>query len=160
MVLAENVDLLFHQGVVFHKSGLTLKKKKQLYGPFLWMEFNCLKATATSRRQFTFYHSVPRNSWYSFYRPRKDEGLSRPLSRPWVSFIKLDIQNQYPTTTPVSHVSDEERDTRIQAWKLCVIAEFLKLNVGGECRKISTLTRIVYFVVASHLVFCNSYCKA
>ena len=29
------------------------------------MGFNCLKATATSRRQFTFYHSVPRNSWYS-----------------------------------------------------------------------------------------------
>ena len=34
-------------------------KKKQLYGPFSWMGFNCLKATATSRRQFTFYHSVP-----------------------------------------------------------------------------------------------------
>ena len=41
-------------------------KKKQLYGPFfLWMGFNCFKATATSRRQFTFYHSVPGNSWYS-----------------------------------------------------------------------------------------------
>ena len=24
-----------------------------LYGPFLWMGFNCLKARATSRRQFT-----------------------------------------------------------------------------------------------------------
>ena len=48
-------------------------KTFKLYGPFLWMGFNCLKATATSRRQFTFYHSVPRNSWYSFYRPRKDE---------------------------------------------------------------------------------------
>ena len=36
--------------------------------------------TATLRRQFTFYHSVPRNSWYSFYRPRKDERLSRPWS--------------------------------------------------------------------------------
>ena len=44
------------------------------------MGFNCLKATATSRRQFTFYHSVPRKSWYSFYRPRKDERLSRPWS--------------------------------------------------------------------------------
>ena len=31
-------------------------KKKKLYGPFLWMGFNCLKARATSRRQFTFYH--------------------------------------------------------------------------------------------------------
>ena len=34
-------------------------KKNKLYGPFLWMGFNCLTATATSRRQFTFYHSVP-----------------------------------------------------------------------------------------------------
>ena len=24
-------------------------------GPFLWMGFNCLKAKATSMRQFTFY---------------------------------------------------------------------------------------------------------
>ena len=56
----------------------------QLYAPFLWMGFNCLKATATSRRQFTFYHSVPRNSWYSLCRPRKDERLSRPCSHPVV----------------------------------------------------------------------------
>ena len=46
--------------------------------------FNCLKATATSRRQFAFYHSVPRNSWYSFYRPQKDERLSWPWSHPVV----------------------------------------------------------------------------
>ena len=51
---------------------------------FLRMGFNSLKAAATSRRQFTFYHSVPRNSWYSFYRPRKDERLSRPWSHPVV----------------------------------------------------------------------------
>ena len=31
-------------------------QKKYLYGLFLWMGFNCLKAKATSRRQFTFYH--------------------------------------------------------------------------------------------------------
>ena len=31
------------------------EKKLKLYGPFLWMVFNCLKASATSRRQFTFY---------------------------------------------------------------------------------------------------------
>ena len=54
--------------------------KKELYGPFVWMGFNCLKATATSRKQFTFYHSVPRNSGYSLYRPQKDEKLSRPCS--------------------------------------------------------------------------------
>ena len=28
----------------------------ELYGPFLRMAFNYLKARATSRRQFTFYH--------------------------------------------------------------------------------------------------------
>ena len=33
-----------------HKLGL----KKQLYGTFLWMGFNSLKARATLRRQFTF----------------------------------------------------------------------------------------------------------
>ena len=43
------------------------KNFKKLYGPFLWMGFNCLKASSTSRRQFTFYHYVPRYSWYSFY---------------------------------------------------------------------------------------------
>ena len=66
------------------KFGDKLKKKNKLYVPFLWMGFNCLKATATSRRQFTFYHSVPRNSWYSFYRPWKDERLSQPWSHPVV----------------------------------------------------------------------------
>ena len=57
---------------------------KKFYGPFLQMGFNCLKATAISRRQFNFYHSVPRNSWCSFYRPLKDEKLSRPWSHPMV----------------------------------------------------------------------------
>ena len=33
-----------------------LQKKNKLYGPFFWMEFNCLKARTTSSRQFTFYH--------------------------------------------------------------------------------------------------------
>ena len=75
-------------------------KKKQLYGPFLlWMGFNCLKATATSRRQFTFYHSVPRNSWYSFYRPRKYERLSRPWSHPVVLITgPLDWESSTLTT--------------------------------------------------------------
>ena len=31
-----------------------------------------------------FLPSVPRKSWYSFYRPRKDERLSRPWSHPAV----------------------------------------------------------------------------
>ena len=39
---------------------------------------------ATTRRQFTFYHSVPRSSWYSFNLPWKDERLSWPQSHPVV----------------------------------------------------------------------------
>ena len=45
---------------LFVTLALILKKTLKLYGPFLWMGFNCLKARATSRRQFTFYHWVPR----------------------------------------------------------------------------------------------------
>ena len=46
------------KGKNFHiyKKKKKKKKKKQLNGPFLWMGFNCLKARATPRRQFTFYH--------------------------------------------------------------------------------------------------------
>ena len=33
-----------------------LRIEKQTLWPFLWMGFNSLKARATSRRQFTFYH--------------------------------------------------------------------------------------------------------
>ena len=69
------------------------------------MGFNCLKATATSRRQFTFYHSVPRNSWYSFYRPRKDERLSRPWSHPVVlNTGPLDWESSALTTRPLLHL--------------------------------------------------------
>ena len=66
--------------VVF--SAVHYKKKKNIMAPFLRMGFNCLKARATSRRQFTFYHYVPRSFWYSFYQPWKDERLSRPCNHP------------------------------------------------------------------------------
>ena len=38
-----------------HCAMMALDQKK-LYCSFLWMGCNCLKARATSRRQFTFYH--------------------------------------------------------------------------------------------------------
>ena len=38
-----------------------------------------LQATASPGMQFTFCQSSPRNSWYSFYRPWKDERLSQPF---------------------------------------------------------------------------------
>ena len=72
-----------------------------LWPLFLWMGFNYLKATVTSRRKFTFYHSVSRNTWYSFFRARKDERLSRPWSHPVVSSTgPLDWQSSALTTRP------------------------------------------------------------
>ena len=70
--------------------------------PFLWMGFNCLEATVTSGRQFTFYHSVLRKSLYSFYRPRKDERLSQPWSHPVVLNTRpLDWESSALTTRPL-----------------------------------------------------------
>ena len=70
--------------------------------PFLWIGFNCLKA----RRHFTFYHSVPRNSRYSFYRPRKNERLSRPWSHSVVlNTGLLDWECSALTTRPLLHKS-------------------------------------------------------
>ena len=111
-------DGVLREGERLVKSNLSHKlniKKKKLYGPFLWIGFNCLKATATSRRQFTFYHSVPRNSWYSFYRPQKDERLSRPWSHPVVlSTGPLDWQSSALTTRPLLHCSITQK----MFWKL------------------------------------------
>ena len=78
---------------------------KNLYGPFLWMGFNCLKARATSRRQFTIYHWAPRNSWYLLYRPRKDERLSRPWSHPVVlNTGPLDWESSALTTQQITYI--------------------------------------------------------
>ena len=77
---------------------------KKLYGPLLWMEFNYLKARATLRRQFTLYHKVPRNSWYLFYHPRKDEGLSQLWSHPVALNTRpLDWEFSALTTRPLLH---------------------------------------------------------
>ena len=51
------------------------------------MGFNSLKARATLRRQFTFYHQIHRNSWYSFYWPWKDERVNWP----WKAGSKIHI---------------------------------------------------------------------
>ena len=44
------------------------------------------------------YHQVPRNSWYSFYRPRKDERLNRP----WNHRVVLDRESLEWETSAVS----------------------------------------------------------
>ena len=96
-------------------------KTLKLYGHFLWMEFNYLKATATSRRQFTFYHSVPRTSWYSFYQPLKDERLSQPWSHPVaLNMGSLDWESSTLTTRPLLHK---------------LLEDFMKKNCEKQIRK-------------------------
>ena len=49
-----------------------------------------------------FLPLVPRNSWYSFYRPRKDERLSRPWSHSMVlNTGPLDWETSILTTRPL-----------------------------------------------------------
>ena len=56
---------------------------------------------ATTRRQFTFYHLVPRGSCYSFNWPQKDERLSWPWSHPLVSNTgPLDWESSALTVRP------------------------------------------------------------
>ena len=78
-------DLLFW--ILFTSLAMPTKtdsKKTKTLWPFLWMGFNCLKGTESLRGEFTFNHLVPRNSWHSVDRPRKDGRLSRPWSHPVV----------------------------------------------------------------------------
>ena len=100
------LQYLVNQGsnrrTVFCLFCLFFVEKKNLYGPFLWMGFNCLKARATLARQFIFYHKVPRNSWYSFYRPQMAERLRQPLSHPAVlNTGPLDWESRALTTRPL-----------------------------------------------------------
>ena len=54
---------------------------------------------ATTWRRFTFKHSVPMSSWYSFDRPRKDERLSWLWIHPGVLSRKpLDWESSALTT--------------------------------------------------------------
>ena len=52
--------------------------KKKLYASFQVQMPKVYRATTS--KQFTFYHSVSRNSWYRFYQPRKDKRLTQPWS--------------------------------------------------------------------------------
>ena len=65
---------------------------------------------ATTRRQFTFCHYFPRNSWYSFNRPQKDERLSRPWSHQVILNTRpLDWESSALTTRPLPQISPAKR---------------------------------------------------
>ena len=70
--------------------------EKTALWPLFMNEFQlCQGYRVTLRRQFTFYHSVPRSSWYSFHWLWKDERLSQPWSHPMV--LKLGPLNWFWT---------------------------------------------------------------
>ena len=81
------------------------KKKKALYGPFLWMGFNFLKATEPLRGDSLL--STPKSpgeTWYSFDRPQKDGRLSRSWSHPVVFNLgPLDWKSSAQTTVIWDH---------------------------------------------------------
>ena len=61
---------------------LTLKKNATLWPLFRDRVQMSQGYRDSTRSQDTFYHSVPRSSWYSFNRPWKDERLNWPCSYP------------------------------------------------------------------------------
>ena len=77
-------SILFH---LFHLDFIAanvifrvLSSKKTLWPLFMDRAQLPKVCRASTWRQFTFYHSLPRNSWYPFDQPYKDERLTRPWS--------------------------------------------------------------------------------
>ena len=86
-----------------YKTQTNILKLKKPYGPF-FMDGVQLSHDyrATTRRQFTFHHSVPRNSWYSIDWPWKDERLSWLWSHTEVlNSGPLDWESSTLTTRPL-----------------------------------------------------------
>ena len=79
--LSKNIDNFEH---LIQSTKTDSKTLKTLWPLFIDGVQLCQGYRATSMRQFTFYHQVPRKSWYSFDRPQKDERVSRPWSHPVV----------------------------------------------------------------------------
>ena len=84
------------------KQKVESKKKTNFMAPFFMDGVQLPQGYSTLRRQFTFYHSVPRNSWCSFYQLWKDERLSRPWSYPVVlNMGPLDWESSILSTRPL-----------------------------------------------------------
>ena len=94
----------------FLGEGIKMKNLKSLHGFYFKKNFMASFIDdvqlsqgyrTTPRRQFTLYPSVPRSSWYSFNRPRKDEKLSWPRNHPVVLNLgTLDLESSTLTTRP------------------------------------------------------------
>ena len=95
-----------------------------LYFDWVQQHQDCLTA---SRRQFNFYHYVPRNPWYSIYGPRKDERLNRSWSQcfwtrePWIA---------NPALWPLRKKTESQSQTLLTVWKIV----FMGFNVKKGTR--------------------------
>ena len=59
---------------------------------------------ATTTKQFTFCHIVPRSSWYSVDQPQKDARLNQPWRHPvLLNLGPLDLESRALTTRPLLH---------------------------------------------------------
>ena len=90
---------------------------------------------ATIRRQFTFYDLVPRDSWYSFYRPRKDERLSRPWSHPVVLNWESSVLASRPLLHEISEIGEISRLRWFIYCFVCVllcICSFVDIDITGR----------------------------
>ena len=92
------------------------KTWKKLYGPFLCIMYGFQLSEgyrATTRRQFTFYYSVSRNSWHSVGLPWKDERASWPWSHPVVlSPGPLDLESSATRHLSTRHLTTRYLTTR------------------------------------------------
>ena len=87
------------------KSCFFLKKKNPSWPLFMDQVQLPQGYRATTRRQFTFYHLVPRNYWYSFDWPRKNKWLSNPWSHPVVLDSRSqDWESRILTTRPLFYI--------------------------------------------------------
>ena len=130
------------------------------------MGFSCLKARVTLRMHFTFYHYVPRISWYSFYRPQKDEKLSRPWSHPVVLNMGspgLGIQhlNHYPIA-PTTEITNKWFETHLRYRQ-----QYVSINgYNSECASMligvpqgSVLGRLLFPLYSNDLNLAIKHCK-
>ena len=99
--ILESSELLYSEPesknsiVSFYGWGSTTSRLKPFRGGSL------LFSTKFPRNSLNF---LPPSSWYSFYRPRKDEWLSRPCSHPVVLNTRsVDWESSALTTRPFLH---------------------------------------------------------
>ena len=76
--------------------------KRNFATPFCEWGSTASRLQSHCKETVSFYHSVPRTSWHSFSRPRKDQRLSWPWSRSAVlNMGPLNWESRTLTTRPL-----------------------------------------------------------